>query len=175
MLMSGKSCFYWQRSVPIPFHAKYPLQAFSSIESFNRSFCEMPMPGIFDEFPRYIIQPFSILVSSQEKQEITGYFSFPYEFSGFEGHFPGNPLLPGVVQISLARFTAIQGGSDVIQHIKRCKFICSIKPQEKITVMVHQSGSHHFQAEVSANNQICSLLTFSLQPQRNKHEALSLV
>jgi 3-hydroxymyristoyl/3-hydroxydecanoyl-(acyl carrier protein) dehydratase len=134
------------------------------------------MPGIFDEFPRYITQPFSVLPSSQEKKEIVGYFSFPDDFSGFQGHFPGNPLLPGIVQISLARFTAAQGGGDLIQHIKRCKFVNSIKPRDKITVKVkQQSGSHHYQAEISANNKVCSVLTFSMQPRRSNHEALSLV
>lgn len=46
------------------------------------------MPGIFDEFPRYITQPFSVLPSSQEKKEIVGYFSFPDDFSGFQGISP---------------------------------------------------------------------------------------
>ena len=30
-------------------------------------------------------------------------FSVPGTFSGYRGHFPGNPILPGIVQLSFIR------------------------------------------------------------------------
>ena len=37
-----------------------------------------------------------------ENQGLSGKFSFPKEFLGFQGHFPGNPILPGVCKIQAA-------------------------------------------------------------------------
>ena len=45
----------------------------------------------------------NIFDQAVENSEGTCTFSVPGEFSGYRGHFPGNPILPGIVQLSFIR------------------------------------------------------------------------
>ena len=49
---------------------------------------------------------------------------FDADFAGFEGHFPGNPIVPGVCLVELSRIMAEQaaGRAMTLQEISLCKF-----------------------------------------------------
>ncbi|MFG1175109.1 hypothetical protein AAFN90_16270 [Erwiniaceae bacterium CAU 1747] len=89
---------------------------------------------------------------------------FTTEFSGFRGHFPDNPLLPGIVQIMLARYTAAAGKSARLTGVKRCKFLHPIKPGDTVSVDV-KPGSHigEYQATIDSNHIVCTTLVFELE------------
>jgi 3-hydroxymyristoyl/3-hydroxydecanoyl-(acyl carrier protein) dehydratase len=61
---------------------------------------------------------------------------FPAAFSGFQGHFPGKPILPAVIQLATIRFIA----SKAIEHplslleYSRIKFKAMIQPDEEIRI-----------------------------------------
>ncbi|MBO4648526.1 MAG: hypothetical protein J5806_10265 [Lentisphaeria bacterium] len=57
-------------------------------------------------------------------QEYTCKVDFDADFAGFEGHFPGNPIVPGVCLIELSRVLAEQAaGHDLLlEEITLCKF-----------------------------------------------------
>ena len=57
-------------------------------------------------------------------QEYVCKVDFDADFAGFEGHFPGNPIVPGVCLIELSRVMAEQaaGLELVLQEISLCKF-----------------------------------------------------
>ncbi len=45
--------------------------------------------------------------------EFSARFVFPKQFAGFKGHFPGNPVLPGICQI--------QAVLVMLQALRRCR------------------------------------------------------
>ncbi|PLY02786.1 MAG: hypothetical protein C0623_03235 [Desulfuromonas sp.] len=65
-------------------------------------------------------------------------FRFAESFLGFSGHFPGYPILPGVLQNLLAQVVAEQiiGQPVTFREIKRAKFSRPLRPDDRIDVEV---------------------------------------
>ncbi|GAB6081714.1 hypothetical protein JCM30471_06280 [Desulfuromonas carbonis] len=63
-------------------------------------------------------------------------FKFEHDFQGFAGHFPGYPLLPGVVQLLIAQTlveTAL-GRRQVLAEVVGAKFLEQLLPGREIVV-----------------------------------------
>lgn len=61
-------------------------------------------------------------------------FVFPPEFPGFAGHFPDNPVLPGIAQIMAVVHTCEADVPPSLRGIKTCKFLRPVVPGERVTV-----------------------------------------
>ena len=63
-------------------------------------------------------------------------FSVPGNFSGYRGHFPGNPILPGIVQLSFVRRLAERrlGRSLRLAGVKRVKYLRLVTPDLPVTL-----------------------------------------
>ena len=63
-------------------------------------------------------------------------FSVPGTFSGYRGHFPGNPILPGIVQLSFIRRLAERriGRALRLAGVKRIKYLRLITPDMPVTL-----------------------------------------
>ena len=63
-------------------------------------------------------------------------YQFPAEDPVFAGHFPGNPILPGVFQLELTRMAteAVLKCRLVLHEISKAKFRLPISPKETIRV-----------------------------------------
>lgn len=63
-------------------------------------------------------------------------FCFDPSLSLFRGHFPGNPLLPGVMQVEMAHLamSRITGSNYRIIRVKKAKFTGQVFPGDQITV-----------------------------------------
>jgi len=64
-------------------------------------------------------------------------FNIKKDFVAFKGHFPGQPLLPGIVQIELALFCIRKFLNDKninISEISKVKFVKPVLPDTQITV-----------------------------------------
>lgn len=65
-----------------------------------------------------------------------------FEFTGeepfFQGHFPGLPVLPGVVQLSLARefAEAALGIRTPLKEVRKMKFMRVIVPGRQVTLEI---------------------------------------
>lgn len=82
------------------------------------------------------------------------FFCFPPDFIGFAGHFPGQPVLPAVVQICMVRLF----WSDVVSPVDSldvisAKFLKHLLPDQEI--MVNLSGE---KAEFFVSGEKASML-----------------
>jgi hypothetical protein len=61
-------------------------------------------------------------------------YSFPPGFAGFRGHFPGNPVLPGVciVQAALLMVQRWRGQPAVLRELSHAKFYAPVGPDEEL-------------------------------------------
>ena len=61
-------------------------------------------------------------------------FSFPETFIGFDGHFPGQPVLPGVCLIQAVLVAAQQatGRNLELSEVVLAKFIAVVLPGEQV-------------------------------------------
>ena len=66
----------------------------------------------------------------------TAEISFPVSFSGFQGHFPEQPVLPGVCQIGAAVALAgrMRGTRQVLAEIVNAKFVAMVVPDQILQV-----------------------------------------
>ncbi len=63
---------------------------------------------------------------------------FPAGHVGFQGHFPGNPLLPGFLHIELVLDVLRLGNRAVaLAQVRSAKFLHPIRPGEIIDLNVH--------------------------------------
>jgi 3-hydroxyacyl-[acyl-carrier-protein] dehydratase len=63
-------------------------------------------------------------------------YMFPASFPGFEGHFPGNPILPAIIQLMIARESIIEqtGRNMSISGVTGAKFHKIVTPGVAVTV-----------------------------------------
>ncbi len=68
---------------------------------------------------------------------ITASFVFPPEFTGFDGHFPGNPILPGICTIQSAALMLDRAKCcrTRIRTIRFAKFFSVVQPGETLDMM----------------------------------------
>lgn len=82
----------------------------------------------------------------------------PESIHWFKGHFPGNPILPGVVQIHWAQFFSRKLlHIDSIKGVKNIKFNNMILPNSHITLMLTaQPEKHRVRFRYSQRDDTCS-------------------
>ncbi len=63
-------------------------------------------------------------------------FCFDPNLSMFRGHFPDNPILPGVMQVEMVHLVMVRmtGANYRIIRVKKAKFIGQVFPGDQITV-----------------------------------------
>ena len=67
---------------------------------------------------------------------IVGRFRLPAAFTGFQGHFPGRPVLPGVCEIMavVATWQKWTGRVTTIHEVVSAKFLASVLPDQEMAV-----------------------------------------
>jgi 3-hydroxyacyl-[acyl-carrier-protein] dehydratase len=97
---------------------------------------------------------------------------FPGDSDWFSGHFPDNPIVPGVALIALAADAVIErergeGRSVTITGVRRVRFRLPVRPEDEVTLEVNripdrQSPAYSFSLCV-AGEAVCSgLLTAAI-------------
>ena len=71
---------------------------------------------------------------AHDSAEMSAGFIFPEDFIGFQGHFPGNKILPGICQIqcALSMLEKWHGKKAVLTEIMSAKFFQPVHPDEKL-------------------------------------------
>ena len=85
-----------------------------------------------------------------------------FKFDGseffFQGHFPEAPVLPGVIQLSIARELAeeLVGAPLKLKAVKKMKFAHIICPGDEVKVAVSRKGENSFVYELTKGGLTCS-------------------
>ena len=98
-------------------------------------------------------------------------YCFPEDFIGFAGHFPGNPVLPGIAQILAVVHAA--GGETGLRAIVSCKFLRPVLPGETLSVRLSLAGQPDglaARAALSVNGEQCAVMRLLLSPATGKGE-----
>ena len=77
---------------------------------------------------------------------VVGDFVFPGEFCAYQGHFPGQPILPAIVQLAAARFLAeatLKISLFPVQ-LSKVKFKGMVQPDDKIKVYISLTKENLF-------------------------------
>ncbi|MDR0339865.1 MAG: hypothetical protein LBH65_06270 [Desulfovibrio sp.] len=94
-------------------------------------------------------------------------FVFPTDFAGFDGHFPGDPMLPGIAQIMAAALTVSPSGSKDLRRIGRSKFMSMVRPGDRVRVRVEcrESGTDlKVSAQCETDNGVCAQFKLVMKP-----------
>ena len=91
--------------------------------------------------------------------DVTAVFCFSPDFRGFQGHFPGNPVLPGIVQILMAEVTAGRGNDPALKEVARCKFLRPVSPGERVSVTAAPAGEGQWICDLNTGGERCALMT----------------
>lgn len=93
-------------------------------------------------------------------------FIFPPTFVGFDGHFPDQPILPGIVQI-LSGILAAGDGSMALQKVTKAKFSRIINPGELVLVRAEtqKTGANILATiTISVDGDTAAAMTLALLP-----------
>ena len=104
-----------------------------------------------------------------ETGRIEAEFSFDPDMALFKGHFPGAPMLPGVVQIEMVRLMLERAENRPLQinHIKKIKFLKPIVPGDHIRVEIEscaKAGIISVAARLWVGEETAGTLRMTLAP-----------
>jgi 3-hydroxyacyl-[acyl-carrier-protein] dehydratase len=73
-------------------------------------------------------------LATRAEGEIEAVFSFPPELAVFSGHFPGRPIVPGILELEMVRATMekFTGCALRIVSVEKAKFLREVKPGDRI-------------------------------------------
>ncbi len=81
--------------------------------------------------------------------------AFASDFSGFDGHFPQQAILPGICQIELCRILGQQYNNMplVLKETKLAKFFSPIMQNEKIEISMTTKNNFRWEADITCNGE----------------------
>ena len=100
-------------------------------------------------------------VTRSDKNEIEADIHVPPDSPWFSGHFPGDPILPGVAQIGMVKDVIRQArGQDLsVSGVRRVRFKQIIRPDDKLKLVAaplkENTGAYSFRILVE-NEAVCS-------------------
>ena len=83
-------------------------------------------------------------------------FSLNGDFTGFEGHFPGNPVMPGIYLVTACLLAAGEalGSSVKMSRLRSAKFFSPVAPGDKVAIkasFVKRDAENMLQAQLSCD------------------------
>ncbi len=82
--------------------------------------------------------------------------SIPLNHPAYAGHFPGQPILPGVVLLDAAlhALAGVHGISAASGQIKSAKFLSPVRPGDLLTLHYTVSAPHGFRFDIRSEARV---------------------
>lgn len=105
--------------------------------------------------------------AQDEDGYIRGRYLFPESFSGFAGHFPGNAILPAIVEImtAVSLLGAHHGRKLHLAAVEDAKFLTPVRPDQEIEVSCRQRtvrGKELYEAQLSVAGTVTATMLLDL-------------
>lgn len=113
-------------------------------------------------------------LEAKDSGELNAAFIFPEDFIGFQGHFPGNKILPGICQIqcALSMLEKWRGKRAVLKEIVSAKFFAPVLPAEELRCRAvsaaEGSGAFILKASFSRDNKKVSEMKLRVRLTQDK-------
>ena len=88
----------------------------------------------------------------------------PADHPAFAGHFPGNPIVPGVVLLDHALQLLSTAVNQPAPHIKlsSAKFLSPVAPGETVSFNLQAKTAASYQVSITANDRLAAKADFTL-------------
>lgn len=96
--------------------------------------------------------------SFKKREGMSFTFFLQKSFPAFEGHFPGMPVLPAIVQLEMALFCIriLLDKNVSLSEIKRSKFAKPVLPETEIAVEINENGGGCFNVVIRDEKEVYS-------------------
>ena len=104
------------------------------------------------------------LIGAEEKGDrLSRTFVFPAESLVFAGHFPGRPVLPGVVHVLMAQAALEDAGlPSSLERIVQAKFLMPVGPGSEIVMSIEPQGGGRWKVVFEADGECAARLDLAL-------------
>ncbi len=92
-------------------------------------------------------------LAETKKREVYAHFLFPAEFIGFQGHFPGKPVLPGVCEIqAVIVMLQVWEKRDIrLKEIVSAKFLSPVSHGEELVFNYREQTESNSEVLIKAS------------------------
>lgn len=89
---------------------------------------------------------------AKEGNRLSSLFAFPSGFIGFQGHFPGKKVLPGVCQVQCALSLLEQGSGRpvMLKEVVLAKYFSPVFPNDEVICVISDRGDNDGEMIVKA-------------------------
>lgn len=103
-----------------------------------------------------------------ETNRVTAWFLFDASLPVFEGHFPGQPVLPAIFQIEMVRnvIATARKTAYAIDQVTKAKIMRPIRPGEEVTLELTYNdidGKVNVNARISATGEPAAIILLVLR------------
>ncbi len=108
----------------------------------------------------------SLSLTSRNDDNFEAELTPPSDFTGFQGHFTGNPILPGVCMLEavIAAVNRALGVSLNITEVKKAKFFAPVSPDMTVKLEIsldRQENTYLIRAGLSSDNRKIAVISLS--------------
>ena len=113
---------------------------------------------------RQIILHCTDFKSAAESGIVEADFCYQENFIGFDGHFPGNPIVPGVLMLKTGLLLAelANGQKFTLRNIRTAKFAKVVLPNENIRYTLSIT-ENKIKVQVKAQDALCAKFTLEIE------------
>lgn len=78
------------------------------------------------------------MATSRDGDTVTFEFDLPADYAGFAGHFPGEPVLPGMCHVALAVEVVRRAHAPdaALRRVMRARFTRKVAPGERLRIVL---------------------------------------